>query len=224
MLEEVILRDTRANQPLPTVVPEGSIYFVTDELVLERNNGTAWESISGGIPLISAASRLLGRGSAAGAGAVQEITLGSNLSMSGTVLSASGGILQVTRVLTEAEFEALFTVPIVLISALGAGTIIFPLAWSLKTIVSAGYGSNPIFALRHTGDVGTGIAGTITLNLGDVASRLGIVPLQVQTSFLYSSFDPTNKGLEIYSQNAFVAPGTLTSARVDVAYFVGSGY
>lgn len=41
---------------------------------------------------VSAASKLLGRGSAAGAGDVQELTLGTNLSMSGTTINASGSI------------------------------------------------------------------------------------------------------------------------------------
>lgn len=46
--QDVVQRDTRANQPLATSVPIGTLYFVTDEGVTERSDGTNWESYSSG--------------------------------------------------------------------------------------------------------------------------------------------------------------------------------
>lgn len=124
LFAEAIQRDTRANQPAATDVVIGTLYYVTDEGVTERSNGTTWEDYSDGgagiteltgdvtagpgsgsqaativneaityakIQDISAESKLLGRGAGGGAGVTQEITLGTNLSMSGTTLNASGG-------------------------------------------------------------------------------------------------------------------------------------
>jgi len=47
LLEEVHLRDTRANQPAAAADNKGVIYCVTDEdLILERSNGSAWQAYS----------------------------------------------------------------------------------------------------------------------------------------------------------------------------------
>ena len=56
---------------------------------------------------VSAASRLVGRGSAAGVGDPEEITLGTNLAMVGTVLNAtggSGGLLSLSQHFITADF------------------------------------------------------------------------------------------------------------------------
>lgn len=54
---------------------------------------------------VSAISRLLGRGSAAGAGDVEEIILGTNLSMAGTTLNAAGvGDLGLNKHILAANF------------------------------------------------------------------------------------------------------------------------
>lgn len=45
-LEDVILYDDRASQPAANSVPIGTIYYVTDESVTERSNGTTWDDIS----------------------------------------------------------------------------------------------------------------------------------------------------------------------------------
>lgn len=66
--------------------------------------------VTGDLPLAnltqsSAASKLLGRGSASGAGDFEEITIGSGLTMSGTTISASGGGGSPGGVNTELQFN-----------------------------------------------------------------------------------------------------------------------
>lgn len=44
--EDFVLRDDRASQPAANTVPIGTLYYVTDESVLERSDGASWESYS----------------------------------------------------------------------------------------------------------------------------------------------------------------------------------
>lgn len=45
-LEDVLLRDTRANQPAATDVAEGTLYYVSDEQVTEQSRAGAWVDYS----------------------------------------------------------------------------------------------------------------------------------------------------------------------------------
>lgn len=77
-------------------------YVPISRTVTAGTNLTGGGALSANITLTlaaaSVASVLFGRGSASGAGAFQEITIGTGLSISGTVLSASGGSGTVTSV------------------------------------------------------------------------------------------------------------------------------
>lgn len=50
----IIRRGTRALQPAATTVLTGTLYFVTDELIIERSNGTTWDSYSPSSPITPA--------------------------------------------------------------------------------------------------------------------------------------------------------------------------
>lgn len=70
-LEDVILIDTRANQPAATDVPVGTLFCVTDEdNIVERSNGTTWDTYSptsgsGGITSLTGDVTATGPGAAA---------------------------------------------------------------------------------------------------------------------------------------------------------------
>lgn len=49
----IIQRGTRASQPSAASVAAGTLYFVTDETVLERSSGAAWETYSASTTLAS---------------------------------------------------------------------------------------------------------------------------------------------------------------------------
>jgi hypothetical protein len=42
-------RDTRANQPAASDVLEGTLYYVSDEGLMERSTGSVWEDVSDGV-------------------------------------------------------------------------------------------------------------------------------------------------------------------------------
>lgn len=74
----VLVPDTRGNQPAASAVASGSLYYVTDEAVLERSNLSSWEqfSSSGDLPVVASGDILYGSGTtltALSVGATNEV-------------------------------------------------------------------------------------------------------------------------------------------------------
>src|SRR5689334_571881 len=101
-LEEVIQRDDRASQPAATTVPIGTLYYVTDENVTERSNGTTWDDYSDAGGTVTEAFKTIavsGQSDVVADSATDTLTLaaGSNITLTtnaGTdtiTIAASGG-------------------------------------------------------------------------------------------------------------------------------------
>lgn len=98
-LSDVIQRGTNAARPAASAVPVGTLYYDTTNSSLGRSNGTTWDSVEGTGTAPSGSitasgytqttARLLGR-TTASTGAIEEITVGSGLSLSAGSLTATG--------------------------------------------------------------------------------------------------------------------------------------
>lgn len=89
LLEDVILRGTRAGQPAATTVPTGTLYCVTDESdIVERSNGTTWDAYSpagGGSGTVTNTGTLTANALILGNGTV-DVTAAASLGTTTTVL------------------------------------------------------------------------------------------------------------------------------------------
>lgn len=163
--------------------------------------GTGLVNVTGGIyqtPFAaSAASKLVGRGSASGAGIWQEVSLGAGLTMASNTLSATGTVLRASRTLTNAEVKALPTTPIQVVTNAGPNTVLVPIKYVLISRFAGGAytnlnasgwfqaqwgtGGGALASNYLADDAGDGIAVYSGL-FGSASSRLALL-----TDFTYST-------------------------------------
>jgi hypothetical protein len=167
------------------VPPSGGITQLTSDVTAGPGSGSQGATIANDavtyakMQNVSAASRLVGRGSASGSGNPEEITLGAGLVMTGTSLDVSGPILVALKNITDAEYRAMDTsAPIVVLAGPAAGFFHLPLMYAVAVNVTSGFSANPGMTLRWTtGATATG-TGAQTLTVNAIAKRYirSIVP------------------------------------------------
>jgi hypothetical protein len=190
--------------------------------VTVSSSGATWTIDNGAVSYakiqdVSATSRLLGRASA-GAGDVEEITIGSGLTLTGTTLSASGGgggLGAPTYVVTKTADETVTSSTTLqdddhLYQALTSGKSYWI---EFKFLITRTDTTNtPTLAIAVDGnsegyvDATTLANGTTSLSLGNVSNNSGIPRRQLSTTALKLS---TNYTVKLkWAQNASSATGT----------------
>ena len=139
---------------------------------------------------------------------------------SGGFATSGAGLQSVTRALTEAEIESLFTTPITLVAAAGADKTIYPVCGLVEVTVTAGYSSSPTFELIHAGDAATSLVAFNGFSFAATGTKstFGMGLDHVRNP--YATFDPRNKGLQIALTADPGTPGTgVATGTVTVFYF-----
>ena len=222
-LEDVILRGTRASQPAATLVSPGTLYFVTLENVLERSNGTIWESYSG----------------ASGGGGGFSLSNGLLIGLEpeeqdvfsyipgptgpqGPAGSAgSSSVTKVTVDVAEAPLEGASTTPITLVAAPGVNKVIVPVAWWPELDLVTVYSNNPTWALRYNG-IAVDLLAQYSMTTNSVTGTKlmsGVSNNPTNTLMVYATNDPRNKAL-MFRLNADLTGAGVATAKIHLMYGV----
>jgi hypothetical protein len=228
LLENVLLRDTRANQPAATAVAEGTLYYVTDESVTEQSRGGSWvdysDAGSGGSNInISAGttSQNLTNFVLSNSNNVSFGLNGSTVTASVTVASTQGSINVSAGTTSNLLSAFTFSNSNNVSFGLNASTITASIATSLTAInLSAGTTSNnsSAFTFSNSNGVSFGLnAGTITASVaGGAAGSVSAGTTNVALGqVVFSNSNNVSFGLDGSTVTATVTVATsLTNIRV----------
>lgn len=169
-VRDILQRGLRSAQPAASAVDVGTLYFVTDENVTERSNGSTWDSYSGPAGGNVAAAGVLGdnkviRGNGGLAG-VQDsgVTVDDSDNVTGVATLAVGGALKAG---SKATFNGQYVSPLVADGDSGTAKTIDFAAGNEHYLTLTGNVtltfSNPVDGGRYVVNVNTGAGGfTVT--------------------------------------------------------------